>query len=123
MTNKINLANDYTQAMHPNILERLVQTNTEKTSGYGTDPYTAAAQEGIRQACQAPQAEVRFLTGGTQTNQIMIASFLQSYQGSWQQAQAISAFMKPVPSNLVATRSWRSLVQTVNSVPLLSETF
>ena len=29
---------DYMEGAHPLILERLVKTNMEKTSGYGTDP-------------------------------------------------------------------------------------
>ena len=30
---------DYMEGAHPLILERLCQTNMEKTSGYGTDEY------------------------------------------------------------------------------------
>ena len=36
---------------------------------------------GFERLVTVPQAEVRFLMGGTQTNQIMIDSLLQSYQG------------------------------------------
>ncbi len=64
-----------------NILKRMMETNQVEVTGYGTDPITESAIERIR-GCDCPQAEVRFLMGGTQTNQIMIDSLLQSYQGS-----------------------------------------
>ncbi len=80
-TTKPNFSNDYLQACHPAILERLVTTNCQETAGYGSDPITASAVERIRQACQAPDADVRFLIGGTQTNQVVIDALLRSYQG------------------------------------------
>ncbi|KXT77583.1 threonine aldolase family protein [Streptococcus sp. DD13] len=78
---KINVANDYLQGTHPAILNRMVESNEMELTGYGTDPITASAVERIRQACACPKAEVRFLLGGTQTNQIAIACLLKSYQG------------------------------------------
>ena len=81
MKKQLNFANDYLQGAHPNILKRMVETNQVEMTGYGTDPITQSAIERIREACACPQAEVRFLIGGTQTNQIMINSLLQSYQG------------------------------------------
>ena len=33
---------DYMEGAHPLILERLMQTNMEKTPGYGTDHYCAS---------------------------------------------------------------------------------
>ena len=41
---------DYMEGAHPLILERLVRTNMEQTSGYGLDPYCESARERIRQA-------------------------------------------------------------------------
>ena len=81
MKTQLNFANDYLQGAHPNILKRMMETNQVEMTGYGTDPITESAIERIREACDCPQAEVRFLMGGTQTNQIMIDSLLQSYQG------------------------------------------
>ena len=37
--------NDYCEGAHPAILQKLVETNFEKVSGYGTDPYCASARE------------------------------------------------------------------------------
>ena len=73
--------NDYSEGAAPEILARLVETNMEKLPGYGSDRYTEAAKEKIREACHAPDAEIYFLTGGTQTNQVIIASLLKSYEG------------------------------------------
>ena len=81
MKKQLNFANDYLQGAHPNILKRMVETNQVEMTGYGTDHITQSAIERIREACACPQAEVRFLISGTQTNQIMINSLLQSYQG------------------------------------------
>lgn len=72
---------DYIEGAHPKILENLVNSNFEKHSGYGNDAYCERAKEKIKIACGAPNAEVRFLVGGTQTNQLVIASMLKSYEG------------------------------------------
>ena len=72
---------DYMEGAHPNILKRLQETNMDKTVGYGDDPYTESAKARIREACDAPDSEVMLLVGGTQTNDVVIASFLQPYQG------------------------------------------
>ncbi len=72
---------DYTQGAHPKILERLLETNMEKLPGYGNDHYCESAKEKIKKACGCPDAEVWFLTGGTQTNATVIDSVLQKYEG------------------------------------------
>lgn len=72
---------DYMQTAHPLILERIAKTQNECYSGYGTDEICASAIERIRKACEAPQAEVHFLIGGTQTNAVCIDALLRSYQG------------------------------------------
>ena len=72
---------DYMEGAHPLILERLCQTNMEKTSGYGTDEYCALARRKIAEACGCPQAEVHFMVGGTQTNSTVITALLRPYEG------------------------------------------
>lgn len=49
--------------------------------GNGLDEYSETAREKIRKACNAPEAEVHFLVGGTQTNATVIDALLASYQG------------------------------------------
>lgn len=77
----LHFENDYNKGAHPALLEALVATNDEGLSGYGSDSYTARAIEKIRQATACPHAQVTFLAGGTQTNQIAINSLLASYEG------------------------------------------
>lgn len=72
---------DYNFGAHPRLLERLVQTNMDPQPGYGTDDYCASAREKIRRACDAPNADVFFLVGGTQTNAVVIDSLLCSFEG------------------------------------------
>ena len=71
---------DYNEGTHPAILERLSKTNMEQIPGYGEDHYCRQAADLIRAKCQAPQAAVHFLVGGTQTNLTVIASALKPYQ-------------------------------------------
>ena len=62
---RLYFASDYMEGAHPAIMKKLMETNLEKTVGYGQDPYTEDAKEKIRKACNAPEAEVHFLVGGT----------------------------------------------------------
>lgn len=72
---------DYNEGAHERILERLVQTNREQTEGYGCDEYCGRAGKLILEQCQAENAAVHFLVGGTQTNATVIAAALRTYQG------------------------------------------
>ncbi len=73
--------NDYSEGAHPDILKRLVETNMEKLTGYGTDKYTASAKEKIKAAISSPDSKIYFLAGGTQTNQVVIDCILEDYEG------------------------------------------
>ncbi|WP_165212035.1 threonine aldolase family protein [Streptococcus tangpeifui] len=77
----LHFENDYNEGVHPKLLEALTKTNTENLAGYGLDSYTEGASQKIKEACQAPNAQVFFLTGGTQTNQVVIDTMLASYEG------------------------------------------
>ena len=72
--------NDYSEGAHPKVLEALISTNLEQTVGYGMDPRCEAARNTIRRLCNAPDADVHFLVGGTQTNLIVIESLLRPYE-------------------------------------------
>lgn len=73
--------NDYSEGAHDKVLEALIKTNYEKLSGYGSDEYCEKAKEKIKKACVCENAEVYFLVGGTQTNQIIIDTTLKPYEG------------------------------------------
>lgn len=77
----LNFASDYTEGAHEKILKRIAETNLEQNPGYGTDRYCESAKDRIRKACGCPEAQVIFLTGGTQTNQIVIDTMLKPYEG------------------------------------------
>ena len=81
MNTHLYFSSDYMEGAHPAVLQRLVETNLEKTGGYGLDPYCESAKEKIRWACSCPEGEVFFLVGGTQTNATVIDALLKSYQG------------------------------------------
>lgn len=77
----ISFESDYIEGCHPRILEKLAATNLEQLSGYGNDKYSASAKEKIAAACKCPEAQVHFISGGTQTNQLVIDSLLKAYEG------------------------------------------
>lgn len=77
----IRFENDYAEGAHRRILERLLETNEEQSAGYGMDEYSGRAKTLIKDACDAPAADVHFLVGGTQTNTTLIASILRPHQG------------------------------------------
>lgn len=72
---------DYNQGAHPDVLEAIVRSNMTYGAGYGEDPFSAEAKRRIAEACSVSQDNIFFLTGGTQTNQIVISTMLRSYEG------------------------------------------
>lgn len=72
---------DYLEGAHEKILQRFMETNYEKVPGYGGDKYCESAKTKIREACKCPDADIYFLTGGTQTNATVIDAVLQKYEG------------------------------------------
>lgn len=77
----IRFESDYLEGALPEIMQRLNETNYEQTAGYGNDPYCESAREKIKAECAAPDADVHFLVGGTQTNTIVITAALRAHQG------------------------------------------
>ena len=77
----LDFVNDYSEGAHEKILQRLLETNMEKLSGYGTDQYCESAKQKIREVCECPEADIYFLVGGTQTNATVIDAILSQYEG------------------------------------------
>lgn len=75
-----NFKNDYSVGAHPNILNKLIETNLETQLGYGEDDYSIAAKNIIKQKTNNPEAEVFLLSGGTQTNLIAISFLLRVHE-------------------------------------------
>lgn len=76
----IHFGNDYNRSAHPLVLDAIASA-TGPHAGYGLDPLCASAADLIRSVCDAPDAGVHFLVGGTQTNATVIASQLRPWEG------------------------------------------
>ena len=72
---------DYNNGAHPKVLENLIKYNSSKPTPYGFDEFSERAKQKIREACGLPDAQIFFLTGGTQTNATTIDSMLYQYEG------------------------------------------
>ena len=72
---------DYNNGAHPLVLQNLIANNDARPTAYGFDEFSERAKEKIKRACGMPDAEVFFLTGGTQTNATTIDSMHYQYEG------------------------------------------
>ncbi|MDO5327155.1 MAG: aminotransferase class I/II-fold pyridoxal phosphate-dependent enzyme [Clostridia bacterium] len=77
----LSFENDYSEGAHPRILQALMDTNLVQQVGYGEDEYSQRAKEKIRAACQCPDADIFFIVGGTQTNQVVLDALLSGTEG------------------------------------------
>ena len=80
-TAKLAFTSDYMEGCHPAVLDALAATNLVSVQGYGEDPFCRAAEQKILSACGCPDGEVRFLTGGTQTNALLVDCLTEPWQG------------------------------------------
>ncbi len=81
MEQKLWFSSDYMEGAHPEILQRLFETNLAHTVGYGLDEYSEAARQKIAAAIGREEACVRFISGGTQTNMVVISALLKPHEG------------------------------------------
>jgi threonine aldolase len=72
--------NDYSEGAHPRILELLMSSNYEANIGYGKDIHSHKAKEYIKKLIEIEDADIHFIPGGTQTNMLVISSFLRPHQ-------------------------------------------
>ena|SRR5690606_7428201 len=72
--------NDYAEGAHPRILHKLIETNSVQQMGYGEDDYSVEAKEVLRKKIENPDAAIYFVSGGTQTNLIVISSLLRPHE-------------------------------------------
>lgn len=80
--------NDYSEGCHEKVLQALIQTNMEQTTGYGEDEYCASAADQIRKLCGREDLAVHFLVGGTQANLTVIDAALRPHQATLGAASA-----------------------------------
>ena len=72
---------DYNNGAHPLVLQHLMENNGVRPTPYGFDEFSNRAKDLIRNACEMPDAQIFFLTGGTQANATVIASILRQHEG------------------------------------------
>lgn len=72
--------NDYSEGAHINILNKLIETNLEQENGYGEDYFSEKTKELIKEKINNQEAQIYFLSGGTQTNLIVISSLLKVHE-------------------------------------------
>lgn len=77
----LNFSSDYVAGAHPAVLQKLISTNLENLPGYGSDKYCESAALKIKKECNCSNAQVYFLVGGTQTNQLIISTMLKPFEG------------------------------------------
>ncbi len=77
----LSFENDYSEGAHPKLLQAFVETNFVQQVGYGEDEYSLRAKDKIRAAISDPEADIFFLIGGTQSNQVVIDGLLHSTEG------------------------------------------
>lgn len=77
----VSFESDYIAGAHPEVLRKLAETNLEPLPGYGSDRYCESAKQKIRDLIGCPDADVFFLTGGTQANAVVISVLLADYEG------------------------------------------
>lgn len=73
---------DYSEGAHPRLLQALASASAEQNAGYGLDRHSLRAVELIRARLGGADADVHFLSGGTQANLVAIASFLRPHQAA-----------------------------------------
>lgn len=71
--------NDYSSIAHPLVLKKLLECQNEQNIGYGLDFHTENAKLLIKEKIKN-DSDIFFLTGGTQTNMIVISSILKPYE-------------------------------------------
>ncbi len=77
---KYSFQNDYSEGAHPKILAALAKTNFEQSPGYGEDQFCLEAASLIRTAIGSDQADIHFVSGGTQANTVLISSALRPFE-------------------------------------------
>lgn len=77
---KYSFQNDYSEGAHPRILEALSRTNLTQQIGYSEDEYCLSAAQKIRALIGNSEADVHFVSGGTQANLLVLSSCLRPFE-------------------------------------------
>jgi threonine aldolase len=77
---KYQFRNDYSEGVHPQILELLTCSNLDQELGYGEDTLSQQAVALLQAAVGNPRAAIHFASGGTQANLTVLAALLKPYE-------------------------------------------
>lgn len=72
--------NDYSEGAHPNIIKALTVSNLNQEDGYGLDTHSLKAIEYLRREVNDNNADIHFISGGTQMNLLVIQAFLRPHE-------------------------------------------
>lgn len=72
--------NDYSEGAHPRILEMMIKSNLEQNEGYGLDVHSRKAADSIKKHLKREDVDIHFISGGTQTNLLVISAFLRPFE-------------------------------------------
>lgn len=71
---------DYSEGAHPQILEALSRTNLSQEIGYGNDSFCQEAARILKERIKNLDADVHFVSAGTQANLIAFTAMLRPYE-------------------------------------------
>lgn len=74
--------NDYAEGAHPQVLKLLQETNLQQSKGYGEDEFCARARVLISREVEREDAQIHFISGGTQTNMLAIHAALRPHEAA-----------------------------------------
>ena len=74
--------NDYNEACHPAVLEKMIANQGKQMGGYGIDTSCEHAAQMIKDLCKRADIAVHFLVGGTQANLTVIDAALRPHQAA-----------------------------------------
>jgi len=77
---KYSFKNDYSELVHPTILETFARYNIEQQEGYGYDIHSQKAALYIKQKLENTDVDIHFVSAGTQANLIVLSSILRPYE-------------------------------------------
>ncbi len=80
MPYRYSFLNDYSEGAHPDVLALLQETNMVQESGYGADSLSMRAADLIRKELGNADAEIHFVSAGTQANLVVLAALLRPYE-------------------------------------------
>lgn len=72
--------NDYSETCHPSILKAIEEISKNQHSGYGLDLVTKNAATLIKDKLKNNDADIHFVSAGTQANMLCLSAFLRPYE-------------------------------------------